>query len=136
LLAATLDRIATRMIAELDSAISAEPRRPFPELLREVWAAMASDSLRPFMPLWLELASGAARGLQPHHDVSGRIMDGFLTWVTVRLRPENDGEPSLLAPLFLTSIEGLYLLEAIGRGALAESAVTELVSLTQSRLEK
>ncbi len=135
LLAATLDRIATRMIARLDDAIPAEPRKPFPALLEQVWAAMASESLRPFMPLWLELASGASRGLQPHHDVSGRIMDGFLTWVTVRLRPEDDGEPAQLAPLFLASIEGLYLLEAIGRSALADSAVTELVSLTQSRLD-
>jgi hypothetical protein len=33
-----------------------------------------------------------------------------------------------LAPLFLASIEGMYLLKAIGRGTLADSAVMELVS--------
>src|SRR5271165_3447791 len=104
LLTETLARIATRMIAQLDGAIPAEPRRTFAVLLEQVWAAMASESLRPFMPLWLDMASGAARGLQPHSDVAGAIADGFLAWVTVRLQPESDGEPSLLAPLFLASI--------------------------------
>src|ERR1700722_15250273 len=105
LLTATLDRIAARMISELDGAIPVEPRRPFAVLLEQVWAAMASEYLQPFMPLWLDLASGAARGLQPHRDVAGAIADGFVAWVTVRLQPEGDGEPSQLAPLFLASIE-------------------------------
>ena len=128
LLTATLARIATRMIAQLDVAIPVEPRRPFGVLLQQVWAAMAAESLRPFMPLWLDLAAGAARGLQPHRDIAGQIADGFLAWVTLRLQPEGDGEPPSSAPLFLASIEGMYLLEAIGRGALAESAVTELAA--------
>ncbi len=128
LLTATLARIATRMIAQLDGKIPVEPRKPFPVLLEQVWAALASESLQPFMHLWLDLASGAARGLQPHRDVAGEIADGFLAWVTIRLQPESDGEPPSLAPLFLVSIEGMYLLKAIGRGALADSAVIELAS--------
>ena len=128
LLTATLNRIATRMIVQLDGAISAQPRRPFAALLEQVWAALASESLRPFMPLWLDLASGAARGLQPHRDVAGDIADGFLAWVTVRLLPEGDGEPAPLAPLFLVSIEGMYLLTAVGRGGLADAALNALAA--------
>jgi AcrR family transcriptional regulator len=131
LLTATLNRIATRMIVQLDGSIPVEPRRPFPVLLQQVWAALASESLQPFMPLWLELASGAARGLQPHRDVAGKIADGFLAWVTIRLQPESDGGPASLAPLFLASIEGMYLLMAVGRGTIAESAVSELASRSQ-----
>jgi AcrR family transcriptional regulator len=127
LLTATLDRIGRRMIAQLDRAIPVEPRRPFPVLLEQVWAALASESLHSFMPLWLDLASGAARGLQPHRNIAGQIADGFLAWVTIRLQSESDGEPSL-APLFLASIEGMHLLKVFGRGALADSAVTELAS--------
>src|SRR5215468_1320485 len=48
LLAATLDRIAARMIVQLNRAIPAAPRRPFPILLKKVWAAVASENLRPF----------------------------------------------------------------------------------------
>ena len=128
LLTATLARIATRMIVQLDGTIPAAPRRSFPVLLEQVWAALASESLQPFMPLWLDLAAGAARGLQPHRDVAGQIADGFLEWIQIRLQPESDGEPSSSAPLFLASIEGMYLLKAIGRGALADSAVLELTS--------
>lgn len=128
LLAATLERIATRMTAELDSAIPVEPHRPFPVLLEQAWAAMASESLQPFMPLWLDLASGAARGLQPHRDIAGNIADGFLAWAAIRLQPDSDGAPSSLAPLFLAAIEGPYLLKAIGRGAVADAAVSELVA--------
>src|ERR1700735_4324085 len=50
LLTATLARIAARMIVQLDSAIPAERPRPFSVLLEQVWAAVASDSLQPFMP--------------------------------------------------------------------------------------
>ena len=74
LLTATLARIAARMTAQLDGAIPDGPRRPFAVLLEQVWAAMASKRLQPFMPLWLELASGAARGLQTHRDVAGEIV--------------------------------------------------------------
>jgi hypothetical protein len=112
---------------QLDGAIPVEPRRPFPALLEQVWAALASESLQPFMPLWLDLASGAARGLQPHREVAGEIADGFLAWVTIRLQPKSNGGPSL-APLFLASIEGMHLLKVIGRGDLAGAAVLELAS--------
>jgi hypothetical protein len=61
------------------------------------------------------LASGAARGLQPHLNIAGQIADGFLAWVTIRSQPENDAERSL-APLFLASIEGMHLLKVFGRG--------------------
>ena len=120
LLTATLDRIARRMVVRLDHAIPVEPPRPFPVLLEQAWAALASESLRSFMPLWLELAASAARNLQPHREIAGEIADGFLAWVAIRLEPEGDSEPASLAPLFLASIEGMYLLEAIGRGNMAD----------------
>jgi AcrR family transcriptional regulator len=127
LLTATLARIAVRMMAELDRAIPDAPPKPFAVLLEQVWGAMAAENLQPFMPLWLDLAAGAARGLQPHSDIAGEILDGFLAWVTIRLGPENDGGTPSLAPLFMASIEGLYLLQATGRSELVDSAVAGLV---------
>ena len=128
LIAATLARIAARMIAELDSAIPIEPLQPFSLLLVQVWAALGTESLQPFMHVWLDIASGAARGLKAHRDIAGDIADGFLVWVTTRLERESDGGPSLSGPLFLAAIEGMYLLRTIGRGAMADSAAIELVS--------
>ncbi len=126
LLTATLDRVAERMIVVLDKAIPAGSQQSFDALLNQAWAALASESLQTFMPLWLDLAAGAARGLQPHRDVAGRIADGFLSWVTIRLLPEEDGKPSTLAPLFLTIIEGSYLLSAVGRDKIANIAISQI----------
>src|SRR5271168_3927390 len=66
LLTATLARIAARMTAQLDDAIPIGPLRSFPVLLEEVWTALSSESLKPFMHVWLDLAAGAARGVHPH----------------------------------------------------------------------
>ena len=126
LLGAVLDRVAARMLAELDAAVPIEPPRTFALLLQQAWTAMASPGLRPFMPLWLDLAAGAARGRRPHGHIAGRIADGFLAWAEIRLAPDLDGAPSRLAPLFMAAIEGMYLLKAIGRDAMAQSAATEL----------
>ena len=126
LLAATLARIATRMIAQLDSAIPVGTRRSFPVLLEQVWRALTSHRLRLFMPLWLDIASAAARGVQPHRDVAGEIADGFRDWVAMRLRAEGSGESGSLAQLFLAAIEGMYLLKAVGRGSFANTAIDEL----------
>jgi len=127
LLSATLARIAARMIEQLDVAIPIDRPAPFAVLLEQVWAALASESLRPFMPIWLELAAGAARGLQPHRGIAGDIANGFLAWVAARLQPESDGAPTR-APLFLTSIEGLYLLKAIGQDIIVDSARVEIAA--------
>ncbi len=125
LLTATLDRVAARMVVALDEVIPALPRRCFGTLLNQAWTALASDRLQPFMPLWLDLAAGAARGLQPHREIAGRIADGFLSWVTIRLLPE-EGGPSQMAPLFLAVIEGSYLLSAFGRGSIADAAIDQV----------
>jgi len=133
LLSATLRRIAARMTAQLDDAIPIGPLRSFPVLLDEVWTALSSESLKSFMHVWLDLAAGAARGLQPHLDVAGEIADGFLAWVANRLESKIDGKPALSAALFLTSIEGMYLLKAIGRDGIADTAVSELTTSVISK---
>ncbi|MEQ1863620.1 MAG: hypothetical protein ABL996_03095 [Micropepsaceae bacterium] len=114
------------MIAQLDAAIPAEPRRPFSVLLEQVWAAMAFEGLQSFMPLWLDVAAGAARGLQPHREIAVNIAEGFLGWVTNRLETHPKSDPPALAATFMACIEGLYLLKAMGLEALVEPAATEL----------
>ena len=125
LLAATLDQIAARMIAALDEAIPALPQQSFGALLDQAWIALASERLQPFMPLWLDLAASAARGQQPHREIAVRIADGFVSWVTIRLLPAEDGKPSRMAPLFMAVIEGSYLLGALGRSSIANAAIDQ-----------
>ncbi len=123
LLTATLARIAERMTASLDQALPPGARRPFDALLAEIWAALGSDSIRPFMHLWLDLAAGAARGRQPHRATAGGIADGFLGWVEARLDVEPEGSRLRAAALLLATVEGLLVLDAVGRRTVADRAV-------------
>jgi AcrR family transcriptional regulator len=127
LLTATVQRVALRLAGLLDTALPPEPRRAFPQLLAEVRAAVASPSLKPFMDLWLELAAGAARNLQPHFSIAGLIADGFVNWIAVRLEAERPDECIHLAALLLAAIEGFLLLDALGRRDLADRAVAQLM---------
>jgi AcrR family transcriptional regulator len=133
ILTVTLHKIAARMITQLDDAVPVGRPRSFPVLLEEVWAALRSLSVKPFMHLWLDLASGAARGLQPHLKISGAIADEFLAWVTSRLEVQRGVDHPLTAALFVASIEGMHLLEAIGRRSIADSAVGELAARSKRR---
>jgi len=47
--------------------------RPFAVLLEQVWAVLGSKRHRRYMNIWLDLASGAARGLQPHRAVASAM---------------------------------------------------------------
>ena len=126
LLAATLHRIAERMLALLDEAVPLGKPRSLRILLAEVRAALGSDSIKPFMDLWLDLAAGAARCLEPHRHIAGEITDGFLAWIASRLQLEAHGDQATSAALFMALVEGLHILEATGRHSIAESAVSEI----------
>jgi hypothetical protein len=78
------------------------------------------------MNIWLDLASGAARGLQPHRAVASAIADDYLAWVASRLDPQSDGVPPSSLALVLATIQGMYSLTAIGRPPVAKAAMIEL----------
>ena len=128
ILSATLHRIAERMLEQLDEAVPVGKPRPFRILLIEVRAALALDSMKLFMPIWLDLASGAARGLQPHLHIAGELADGFLSWVTSRLKVEARRNHAASAALLLAFVEGVHFFEAIGRPSIAGSAAAELTA--------
>ena len=126
LLTATLERVAARMIAQLDDAVPEGKPRSFHVLLEEVWAALGSGEVKPFMHLWLDLAAGAVRGRLPHRNISSAIADGFLAWAARRLEPPNEGEAAWSAASFLVCIEGMLIVEALGRRDIADRGLAEI----------
>jgi AcrR family transcriptional regulator len=127
LLSAILHRLADQMLATLDEAAPLGKPRRFHVLMGEVLAFLASDAVKPFMHIWLDLASGAARGLEPHLHIAGEIADRFLIWVANRLKVEPRRDHAATAALFLTCLEGMHVLEAVGRPAIAQAAASELM---------
>lgn len=113
LIAAALRLIADRLQARLDASQAAS--LAFEALLTEMRAALSAPELRPVMALWLEVAAASGRGREPFRTEGGRIADIFLSWTEARLEAPA-GERRGLARRLLALLDGLALLDAVGRG--------------------
>ena len=123
LLSVLLDHIAARLHAML-AQVAATPVA-WVVLLRALWAQARSPALRPYLQLFLDLATAAGRGEEPHGVAAARIAGGFIDWTAARLDPA-EGPPAARAALLLATLDGLFLLAASGRGADAEAALAAL----------
>lgn len=120
---AALGTIATRLAAVL-AALAPEGRRMGEaDALRELAAICRSPDLRPFMRVWVELVSLAARGQQPFLAASGQIADYFIAWVAGRLDGEDATAHDVAATRMIAFIDGLVLLDFAGRAGAADRAV-------------
>ncbi len=123
LMATTLTTIAERLTRLLDNTIPAGARLPYASLLKAVWGIVGSESLRPFMRLWMELAANATRGGQPHQPIAAAIIDGFAAWIADHLDAAEGQDRLQQAALLLATVDGLLLLDAVGRREIAEQAI-------------
>jgi AcrR family transcriptional regulator len=121
LLTSLLAHVASRLEAMLDAADTRD-RRPWTQLLQQLWASARTPLFRPYMLLFLELAAAAAREEEPHRTAAGRIADGFASWVADRLDVPAD-QRKAQAILLLATLDGLFLLDSAGRGAAADAAL-------------
>lgn len=127
LLTVLLDHVATQLHAMLATA---DPRpMPFAALLRTLWEQTRTPALRPYLQLFLDLATAAGRGEEPHRTAAARIAGGFIDWTAARLDPA-EGPPAARAALLLATLDGLLLLDGAGRG---EEAAAALATVTDNR---
>lgn len=114
---ATLEVVAARLTALMAERTDAA-RLPLDALRRELAAFLLDDRLWPYMQLWLEVASRAAR--DPFYRAVGeRIGRGFLAWGAVQLDSDDPRDAARL----LVSIEGMVLLKSLGLEDVAALAV-------------
>ncbi len=110
LVAAALEIIAMRLTQILESRSSNAPR-PLDELRSALLTTIFAPDLWPYMRIWLEVASLAAKGDRFYRDLGNQIGRGFLAWGAAQLdskTPEND------AAKLLVTIEGALLLKSVG----------------------
>jgi AcrR family transcriptional regulator len=122
LLKQALGAVATQMGAALDQSVPQEPKRASETLLGEIRTAMRGSILHPYMRLWLEIASLAGRHEAPYVHVAGVIADGFANWISSRLAAAAPDEAARL----LAVVEGLVVLDAVGRSSVADAAARRL----------
>lgn len=118
-LAAALGRVAERMTALLDARAAPEPQ-PFEALLASLHAVLLAEEFWPYMALWLDLASAAARGEPQARALGEAIGRGFLAWGGAQLASD---QPERDAARLLAMVEGMVLLRALGLSDVAERAL-------------
>jgi AcrR family transcriptional regulator len=113
IIGATLQRIAARMTVMLTEHAAPEPL-PLDGLVTRLSAILFDNRFWPFMCVWLELASRAARADPLYVPIAAAIGQGFLAWGEAQLaEPDPDTRASEAAKLLVT-IEGMVLVRAIG----------------------
>lgn len=128
LLSATLERIAARLATRLDTIVPLGERRPFAALLLDVRTALQSEELKPYMDIWLNLSAGACGNRAPHSQIACAIADRFLVWATDRIAGVDQEAREEEAALVVAALNGLHVLQTIGRVDVADTALARLAS--------
>ncbi|MFM9852687.1 MAG: TetR/AcrR family transcriptional regulator [Sphingomonadaceae bacterium] len=119
LISAIVERIAARLVVILSEARTDTPL-PLDALRAELVNILFAEALWPYMRIWLEIASLAARGDPFYRAVGGQMARGFLAWGAAQLASDN---PARDAATLLVSIEGILLLKSVGLDDVCAAAV-------------
>lgn len=119
LIAAVLQHIAARMVTLMEGAAAPEPL-PYAALLTRLSASLSDPGFAPYMRVFLEVASGAAKGDAALAQIGEAIGRGFLDWGKAQLQSET---PDVDAARLLVTLEGTVFLRAIGMGDVCLTAL-------------
>lgn len=130
LLREVLEHLAGRLADALDAlplplSDAAGPAGPADAAVAlAVVDAMRAPAMAGFHRLWLELAAGAVRGVQPHRDVAPVIAARLHRWLAGRLAGTDQPDAAALdrAAVLFAVIEGLELLRAVGFDTAVDAA--------------
>lgn len=112
-IAAVLSRLSERLVTILDARPARAPM-PLAALQPSLAPIVFSDELWPYMQLWLEIASLAARGDPLFRTVGNTLARGFLAWGKAQLLCETQEQLQQDAARLLVSMEGMLLLRSVG----------------------
>jgi AcrR family transcriptional regulator len=110
LITAALDVIAARLTDSLGSRTSKTPRR-LDDLRPALLEIILAEDLWPYLRVWLEIASLAAKGDPFYRATGNQIARGFLAWGAAQLDSET---PETDAAKLLVTLEGAVLLKSVG----------------------
>jgi AcrR family transcriptional regulator len=112
-LAATLERIAQRLVTVLSSRAAPVPL-PAAVLQPHLLDLVLDDTLWPYLRLWLQIAAGAGQGDALLRELGGEIGRGFLSWIAAQIAASDDATRERQAAAMLVTIEGLVMLKSVG----------------------
>lgn len=122
LIAATLDRIADRLVKHLQTQTAPQPLAV--QVLKPILLDLAlDDALWPYLRLWLQIAARAAQGDAFFKAVGGQIGRGFVDWIAAQIVADDDTKRLQHAARLLVELEGLVLVKALGLEELCRPAL-------------
>jgi AcrR family transcriptional regulator len=121
-IASALDRVVNRLETLLQAGTD-QTLLPLPQLQAKLFARLSADNLWPYIQLWLEIASVAARGEPAIRAVGERIARGFLAWGAAELDSPTPEARARDAAKLLVGIEGLLVLKSVGLEDVCASAL-------------
>jgi AcrR family transcriptional regulator len=121
LVVALLTEIGERLRGHLTAAPT-DPGSPA-DVLEQVWAAASAPDAEPYLRLYLEVTSLAARGEEPYRGLAGGLAEGWLEWFESRLDLPPGPARREAATGVLAVLDGLLLLRhAVSTEAAATAA--------------
>jgi AcrR family transcriptional regulator len=135
IISTALSAIAIEMSGRLAMAIPENANlAPF-QLIAKAVVVTQSDSMRPYMRLWIEIVAEASRGLQPYASISPQIALSFMEWIESRLLCKCADQKRGIAAMILAMIDGIALLDVCAGREQSQLAVQAMQRLTFSGLE-
>jgi AcrR family transcriptional regulator len=110
LITAALTLIMTDLVAILNARTAKTPR-PLDQLRPALLKVIFAEDLWPYLRVWLEIASLAAKGDLFYRTVGHEIASGFLAWGAAQLDSDT---PDIDAAKLLVALEGTVLLKSVG----------------------
>jgi AcrR family transcriptional regulator len=122
MITATLEHIALRL-GKVLAQQGASTSLPIDQLTPKLFDLLCADSLWPYMRLWLEIASLAAKGDPICRTVGEKIARGFLDWGAAQLDSPMAEARARDAARLLVTIEGMVLLKSVGLDDVCQQAL-------------
>lgn len=124
IIAATLERVAARMVGLMSAHTAPEPLE-LDLLIPRITDMLSDAAFWPYMRIWLEIASRAA-GEDAFYRATGEAIGrGFLSWGGAQIACDDRDREALSARL-LVMIEGTVLLMSIGLAREARMGLSAL----------
>ncbi|MGB7407410.1 MAG: TetR/AcrR family transcriptional regulator, partial [Pontixanthobacter sp.] len=122
LISALLEYLAILYSNELDMTFSHEPPADRRECIVRSLKTARTEAFRPFMRIWWEIVAAAANGDTAYRENADIMAARLLQWFEDHM-PMGDPDPQSGAKLLFTLTEGAMMLDALGRGDIADAGI-------------
>ena len=121
LIRALLQHVSDQIEQGLSAALPPTPFATEADLVRTVVGLMRSPGFQPHVRLWFDIVSASAQGQTAHRQAGQSIVTAYLDWVALRHPQGRAG-----AARSLTLVEGILLMDAVGRSDVADATLASL----------